>query len=434
MAEPVLDVAIIGGGIAGLIHLHYARRAGLSVQLLEQAEAVGGLWRVLPAWQDIQIAAADWTVGDLPIEGTLQPQVLANIRSWVTRHDLAADIRTHCRVVEAHHAEGLWQLQTSQGAVRARHLVAATGAHNVPHVPDVDRRDGSVRELHASALREPAELHGRRVVVVGGGASALDLLDLCLLHGASRIVWVHRGLRWFIPTHKPKAVAGSIRPVARMQAQGMPVEQQTEIVRSDLLGRYRKFGLEALQPATPVDLRHDQLFPGRATMLAGLARIERREGSVAAVQQGAAILTDGARIDADLLLWATGWRTDLRWLRHPQLAAVTGVNALAARCGCVLRSLDMPDLYLPAVGLEGFGATSWNFAIMARSVMSHIAGRARLDLASTAHRLNHLEMVRHFARHDPASFGGADADDYVRTIGLGTPDDMPYPMPESAAF
>jgi cation diffusion facilitator CzcD-associated flavoprotein CzcO len=429
MAGPVLDVAIIGGGIAGLIHLHYARRAGLAVQLLEQAADVGGLWRVLPAWQDIQISPADWTVGDLPIEGTLQPQVLANIRSWVTRHDLAADIRTHCRVIDAHHAEGGWQLQTSQGFVQARHLVAATGAHNTPLVPEVDARDGSVRELHAAALRDPAELRGRRAVVVGGGASALDLLDLCLLHGASRIVWVHRGLRWFIPTHKPKAVAGSIRPVARMQAQGLPVEQQTEIVRSDLLGRYRRFGIDALRPATPIDLRHDQLFPGRATMLAGLDRIERHAGGVAAVERGAVILSDGARLDADLLLWATGWRTDLRWLRNPQLSALTGVNALAARCGCVLRSLDEPDLYLPAVGLEGFGATSWNYAIMARSVMAHIAGRARLDTAPTAHRLNHLEMVRHFARQDPASFGGVDADAYVRELGLATPDDAPYPMP-----
>lgn len=429
MAAALLDVGIIGGGIAGLIHLHYARRAGLSVQLLEQAADVGGLWRVLPAWQDIQISPVDWTVGDVPIEGPLQPQVLANIRSWVPRGDLAADIRTHCRVIDAHHAHGAWQLQTSQGPVRARHLVAATGAHNLPHVPPVEARDGSVHELHASALRQPSELAGRRVVVVGGGASALDLLDLALLHGAARIVWVHRGLRWFIPTHKPKAVAGSIRPVARMQAQGLPIEQQNEIVRSDLAGRYRKFGIDALKPPQPIDLRHDQLFPGRAAMLAGLDGIERHQGGVAAIEGGTVRLARGERIEADLLLWATGYRTDLSWLRNPQLAAVTGVNALAARCGCVLRSLDEPDLYLPAVGLEGYGATSWNFAIMARTVMSHIAGRARLDMAPTASRLNHLEMVRHLAQRDPASFGGADADAWVREVGLGTPDDAPYPMP-----
>jgi hypothetical protein len=106
------------------------------------------------------------------------------------------------------------------------------------------------------------------------------------------------------------------------------------------------------------------------------------------------------------------------------------VNELARRCGCVFRSLDEPDLYFPAVGLEGYGATSWNFAIMARSVMSHICGTARLDLEPLRYRLNHLEMVHHLARRDPASFGGADADAWCRDVGLGTPDDQPYPMPE----
>src|SRR4051812_13163685 len=67
--QEALDVAIVGAGIGGLIALHYARRAGLRARVFEAQPGVGGLWRNLPAWQDIQIAAADWTVGDLPIAG-----------------------------------------------------------------------------------------------------------------------------------------------------------------------------------------------------------------------------------------------------------------------------------------------------------------------------------------------------------------------------
>ena len=428
-----LDVAIIGGGIAGLIHLHYARRAGLSALLLERAPAVGGLWRELPAWQDIQICLADWTVGDLPLEGPMQPQVLANIGSWVSHFDLADAIRLACPVQRARHDGRTWVLDTPKGTLRTRHLVAATGAHNSPWVPAVGRRDGSVAELHSSALRNPAQLDGARVLVVGGGASALDLLDQCLLRGAAHIAWAYRSLRWFTPTTKPKAVAGSVRPVARMQAQGLPVEQQNELVRADLVGRYRKFGLQALMPKRPLDLRIDQIFPGRARMLAGLDRIERHVAEVEALEGGQARLSDGSTFGIDLVLWGTGYRTDLSYFANPNLAAITGVNELARRCGCVLRSLDEPDLYFPAVGLEGYGATSWNFAIMARSVMSHIRGTAQLDLEPLPYRLNHLEMVRHLARRDPASFSGADADAWCRDVGLGTPDEQPYPLPEVAS-
>jgi hypothetical protein len=427
-AQP-LDVAIIGGGIAGLIHLHYARLAGLNARLLEQAPAVGGLWRELPAWQDIQICPVDWTVGDLPIEGPMQAQVLANIESWVSRFNLGKDIRLGCKVERAHHDGRAWELRTPSDTLRARHLVAATGAHNRPWTPTVARRDGSVAELHSSALRQPQDLKGARVVVVGGGASALDLLDQCLLQGAAHITWAYRSLRWFTPTSKPKAVAGSVRPVARMQAQGVPVQKQNELVRADLAARYERLGLQALMPQQPLDLRRDQLFPGRARMLAGLAKIDRYQAEVVALEGGQALLSDGSAVAADVVLWGTGYRTDLSYFANPQLAAVTGVNELAARCGCVFRSLDEPDLYFPAVGLEGFGATSWNFAIMARSVMSHICGTAQLDLQALPYRLNHLEMVRHLARRDPVSFGGEDADAWCRDVGLGTADDQPYPMP-----
>lgn len=428
-SSTTLDLAVIGGGIAGVIHLHYARRAGLRTLLLEKAPAVGGLWRTLPAWQDIQICPVDWTVGDLPIEGPMQAQVLANIESWVTRFDLAPDIRTGCPVHQARHDGESWVLETAQGPVRARHLVAATGAHNKPWTPVVAQRDGSVTETHSSALRDPSELAGARVLVVGGSASALDLLDQCLLQGAAHTVWAHRDLRWFTPTSKPKAVAGSVRPVARMQAQGMPVEQQNALVRADLAKRYQHFGLQALLPDRPLDLRTDQTFPGRARMLAGLAQITRHRGEVQALVNGQAHLSDGSVHTIDRVLWGTGYRTDLSYFANPQLAAVTGVNELAARCGCLVRSLDEPDLYFPAVGLEGFGATSWNFAVMARSIASHIAGHAKLDLEPLPYRLNHLEMVRHLATRDPASFGGVDPDAFCRDIGLGTPDDQPYPMP-----
>lgn len=426
----LLDLAIVGAGIAGLIHLHYARRAGLQALLLEKAPAVGGLWRTLPPWQDIQICPVDWTVGDLPIAGPQQAQVLANIESWVTRFNLQDGIRTNSPVQRAAHDGSAWVLDTPQGPVRARHLVAATGAHNRPWTPAVARRDGSVQESHSSALRDPTVLAGQRVLVVGGSASALDLLDQCLLQGAAHTVWAHRGLRWFTPTSKPKAVAGSVRPVARLQAQGVPVAQQNTLVRADLAKRYAHFGLEALMPDKPLDLRTDQIFPGRARMLQGLAQIERHHAEVQALEGGHAVLSDGTSHAVDHVLWGTGYRTDLSYFANPRLAAVTGVNELAARCACLVRSLDEPDLYFPAMGLEGYGATSWNFAIMARSIVSHITGHAQLDLEPLPYRLNHLEMVRHLAQRDPASFGGEDPDAFCRRLGLDTPDDQPYPMPE----
>ena len=92
-AARTLDLAIIGAGIAGVIHLHYARQAGLDALALEAREGLGGLWRELPAWQDIQLSTADWAIGDLPLAGPLAPQILANIQAWADRFALHDGIR-----------------------------------------------------------------------------------------------------------------------------------------------------------------------------------------------------------------------------------------------------------------------------------------------------------------------------------------------------
>jgi len=426
-SPPPLDVAIVGAGLAGLIHLHYARRAGLHARVFDAQPAVGGLWRWLPAWQDIQISPVDWTVGDMPITGAQQPAILANIESWVSRFGLADGLSLSCPV-QARHDGSAWVLDTPQGPVRARHLVAATGGHNRPVVPAIHREQVTLRELHASALRDPAELRGQDVLVVGGGASAFDLIEQALQHEARRVQWVHRGLKWFLPTSKPKHIAGSVRGFSRLQMSGMDVDQQNEAMRADMLGRYAKFGIQALQPAQPFDVRHDQLIPGRPRLLAQFASLDRQVGTVAAIEGDQVTLDDGSRRRADVLLWGTGYALDLGWLQVPALAGVGSVNALVARCGCVVRSLDAPDLYFPGVGLDGVGATSWAYAHMARTIMSHIRGTARLDMAPVGHKVNHFDLIRHLAPRDPGSFA-PDWDAQYRRIALETPDDVAYPMP-----
>jgi len=427
--ETPLDLAIVGGGLAGLIHLHYARRAGLSALVLERESGVGGLWRRLPAWQDLQVSLADFVVGDLALAGPMQPQVLAYVESWVERFALAEDIRLDSPVHRARHTGSCWELDTPAGIVRAHHLVAATGGHNKPVIPSVERGDGTVREFHSSALRDPAALKDRAVTVVGGGASAFDLLDLCLSQGARRIAWVYRDVRWFAPTRKPKAIAGTSRPFARLQADGLSVDEQNAAIGADLVGRYAKFGIQAIQPRRPLDVRRDQLIPGRVGMLTDFGALERHpRTTVASIAAGAVTLSDGTRLATDIVLWGTGYETDLSYFDDARIASIRNVGELGARCACHFRSLDAPDLYFTSVGLDGIGALSWSYALMARTVMSHIRGTARLDMEPHP-RLNHLEIACHIAERDPGSHGDGPVWEFYRDLARRTPDDEPYTMP-----
>lgn len=426
---PPLDVAIVGGGIAGVVHLHYARRAGLHARVFEKGPGVGGLWRSLPAWQDIQISPVDWALAGVPIDGALQPQVLANIEGWVRTFALADGIQLDAPVERARPTPDGWDLQLPGGVVRARHLVAATGAHNRPVIPPVTREDPAVLEWHSSALADPSVLRDRDVLVVGGGASAFDLLDQCIEHGARRISWVHRGLKWFLPTTKPKHVAGSVRSFARLQHSGLSAAQQSASIDADMRARYARFGLEALLPSRPFDVLQDQLFPGRPRMLTHFAAIDRHCGSVSAISGRTVTLSGGERVTADVVLWGTGYEMDLGWIDVPALAAVRTTDALVARCGCIFRSLDAANLYLPQAGLDGIGAAPWAYALLAQTTMSHIRGTARLDLDPVGHKVNHFDIVTHLAPRDPGSYPPQAWQDRFRDIALQTPDDQPYPIP-----
>jgi cation diffusion facilitator CzcD-associated flavoprotein CzcO len=423
------DVAIIGGGLAGVVSLAYARRAGLDAIVLEREGRVGGLWRDLPAWQDIQISLADWTLGELPLAGATQPHILANIESWVERFGLSDGIRLNAPVQVARENAAGWELSTPDGVVRARHLVAATGAHNTPTIPPVPRAGHGVREFHSSALRDPSLLAGRDVLVVGGGASAFDLLELCFQQGARRVVWAHRGTRWFVPTRKPKHIAGSVRGFARLQASGMTVEQQNAAIGSDLRSRYEKFGITEIMPTHDFDVRRDQLIPGRAGMLERYASIERHRASVDDIAGGTVTLSDGHRVEVDLLLWGTGYGVDLSYFESPAINSIRTLDALAAQCGCIFRSLAAANLYFPGVGLDGIGSAPWSYALLCRSMMSHIRGTARLDNEALDNRLNHFDLVEYLAPRDPANYPPDAWRARYRDIALDTPDEEPYPIP-----
>ena len=427
--DKLFDVAIVGGGLGGVVALAYARRAGLEAIVLERHARVGGLWRDLPPWQDIQISGADWTLGDLPLHGTTQPHILANIEAWVERFRLTDGIRLNAPVRLAREVPSGWQLSTPNGVVRARHLVAATGAHNTPFIPEVSRAGSAVREFHSSALRDPSLLTGRDVLVVGGGASAFDLLELCFQHGARRAIWAYRGTRWFMPTRKPKHIAGSVRGFARLQASGMSIDEQSAAIGTDLRSRYEKFGITEIMPAHDFDVRRDQLIPGRPAMLEHYASIERHAASVDAITGRTVTLSDGSRIGVDLLLWGTGYGVDLSYFESPRINSIRTLDALGARCGCIFRSLDCADLYFPGVGLDGIGSAAWSYSLMCRSMMSHIRGTARLDNEAVGQRLNHFDIVEYLAPRDPASYPPDAWHAHYRHIALNTPDDEPYPMP-----
>lgn len=424
-----LDVIVIGAGIAGVTALHYARRAGLSALALEKQHVVGGLWARLPAWQDIQNNRHDWALGNLPIDGEDSASVAKNIRAWVDEFDLAPSILLDTPVIRATPIDDGWRVSTPRRDYLARHLVSATGAHNLPFIPQIDRHRSRVSEFHSSALDDPAVLAGRDVVVVGGGASAYDLLDLCLEHAARRVTWVYRSLKWMMPTRKVKHLAADIRGMAKMQMADTPVALMSRAVNQDLRARYEKFGIADICPTVDFDFRRDQLIPGRRRMIEHFGRIERFQGEVAGIDGATVRLSSGAQLEADLLLWGTGYEMDLSYFDVPQLACTRRPEDLARRCGSLFVSRDAPNLYFlaPSV-LETTSVSPWSYSMASRTIVSHMCGHATLGAEPVGEKLSYFDLVGFLAPRDPENFQDGWKAQY-RQLLEDHPDGTPLPIP-----
>lgn len=400
-----LDLVIVGGGIGGIICLKYAKDAGLNALLLERRERIGGLWRDLPAWQDIQIRKEDWTLGDLPLFGEDQQNILRNIKAWVERFELAPYIRLNESVTQTRVSDIGWHITTETGEYEAKWLIAATGGHNIPVVPLVERVDSSITEYHSSALNDPKELRGKRVTVVGGGASAFDLLDLCFENGAHSVSWIYRSVKWMRPTRKPKYFAANLRLLAKFQMLGMPVSLINWLQNRELRAIYAKADLMEIMPKVKYDVSHKMLIPGRAGMIKNFRDIERHCGEVKSLRGKIIELSNSERMEAEVILWGTGYRVDLDYLGLESLSNAKSLNEISSRCNSVFLSVDAPKLFLLAPGvLETITSTPWAYAHVAKSIMTHISGRPVFVSPPCRTLTNFFDLVKLLARNDRKNY------------------------------
>ena len=186
-ASPPLQVLVIGAGFGGLGLSVQLQRAGVTDYLvLEKADDVGGCWRdnTYPgAACDVPSHLYSFSFAPRPQwsrKYAPQGEIFAYLRDVAERFDLRRNIRFGREVAEARfdEAAGQWEVRTTGGEVyRARALVSACGQLNrpaYPRVPGLERFGGVA--FHSARWRHDVPLAGKRVGVIGTGASAIQLV------------------------------------------------------------------------------------------------------------------------------------------------------------------------------------------------------------------------------------------------------------------
>ncbi len=333
----VQDAIVIGAGQAGLSASYHLRRRGVDHLVLDADEAPGGAWQ--HRWDSLTMTDVHG-VADLPDapapgrSGTrANSAVPAYFADYESRNELP--VVRPVRVDRVESAGELLVVRAGDRSWLTRTLVNATGTWTrpfVPHYPGVERFLGE--QLHTAGYPGAEHFRGRRVLVVGGGASAVQHLGE--LAPVTDTLWV---------TRRPPVWRESLAQDDLRAAVGLVAE------------RVRR----GAPPARVVSVTGLLLRP-QEQRAAALGAYERRP-MFSSVEPDGVRWKDGGFEPVDVILWATGFRPAVGHLAPLGLRSAYGGIQLDERSGWTTAVAD------PRVHLVGYGPS-------ASTIGANRAGRA----------------------------------------------------------
>ncbi len=341
MSPAPVDVLVIGAGQAGLSAAYHLRRRGFvrleaddpadapTFVVLDAETSPGGAWQ--HRWPSLRMGTVNgihelpgFAVPPADPQAPSREVLPAYFAAYESRFELAvrrpvrvravrrADDDPHGRlVVEAEESDGIrsWA---------ARYVINATGTWRRPFWPTFPGQASFAgRQLHVHDYRSAEEFRGRRVVIVGAGVSAIQLLDE--ISAVTDTFWVSRT--------EPQWDAVAFDTAARIQA----IAGVEERVR------------QGLPPGSVVSVTGAHWSPW--------AQAAKDRGALVWHPMFRAIEPDGVRMPdgtlerADVILWATGFRADIAHLAP--LGLRTPAGGVRVRD---TRAIDEPRLFLIGYG------------------------------------------------------------------------------------
>lgn len=186
-----IDTLVVGGGQAGLATSYFLSRAGVGHQVLERRAALGGAWQ--DRWDAFVLNTPNFSLalpgrpytGAEPDAFMARDGVVDYFRTYAQMID--APVRTGTEVTRVSASDGGFSVETSDGTWRARNVVLATGAYQIPKIPALSAGlPGRVLQLHTHNYRNPEQLPDGAVLIVGTGQSGGQIAED--LHAAGRQV------------------------------------------------------------------------------------------------------------------------------------------------------------------------------------------------------------------------------------------------------
>ncbi len=418
------DVAIIGSGFGGLGMAIRLKQAGVdSFVVLERGADVGGTWRDnhypgcacdVPShlYSFSYELDPDWS----RMYAT-QPEIQAYLRRCADKYGIRPHVRFGAEVIEAAYDEGAarWTVRTADGrALRARVVVSAMGGLSRPHVPDlpgIERFRGA--RFHSAQWDHGCDLRGKRVAVIGTGASAIQFVPQ-IAPEVARLDLYQRTPPWILPKAdfafdaadkerfrrdpaRMRRLRNRIYWTTEVRALGFTVN--TRLLRGVETIARKHLAAQVPDPALRARLTPDYRLGCKRILIANdyypaLTRpnVELVTAGIREVREASVVDGDGRERPADALIYGTGFRAT-EPIAPTVIRGAGGVSLDDAWRGGIRSYLGItvagfPNLFLISGPNTGLGHTSVVF--MAEAQVDYIMSCLR---ALQARRARAVEVL-----------------------------------------
>ena len=258
------DVAIVGGGFAGVYMLHRLRELGLSARVFEAGSGIGGTWfwnRYPGARCDIESLEYSYQFSDELQQQwhwteryATQPEILRYVNHVADRFELWDGIQLNTRVQAATYRDedNGWLVETSSGGVSARFCVMATGCLSSTNLPDFKGLDSFAGDWHHTGAwpHEGVDFTGKKVGVVGTGSSAIQSIPI-IAEQAEQLYVFQRTPNFSVPAHN-----GPLDPEKEEMVKG-DYQHFRDEARKLVFGAHFRNRDELADEATPEELQRE---------------------------------------------------------------------------------------------------------------------------------------------------------------------------------
>lgn len=353
MTKSSKTIAILGAGVAGLAAAKTLKQYGFNVTVYEARSELGGVWA--NNYRSLCVLEPKWVYGypdwSWPRETPLYPPAehvryyLADYAEHFGIHDC---IRLNSRIVEAALTdEGRWRIVVEADGERKStdydYFIMAPGMFNLKknvEWPGQELFEGQV--IHSSEFRDGAQIEGKKVVIVGFSRSAMDIA-VDIVDEAHSVTMLHRSIRWPVPEKILGLIRNHVLLFARWPTHFAPPWIRPGKTARFLHGRMKsgvnlfwkffeillsvQFRLKRrnLIPDRPIKLdlfTNLYIAPPRFFGLVGDGKIGTRPHQIESFEKNGVRLANGEFLQADIVLYATGWRHDYSYLPDDLLAKI----------------------------------------------------------------------------------------------------------------